>query len=262
MDADTLRIILVVLGALVLAGLFFWERRKYDRADEDAEYDDDDEAAREGKREPRLGPWKEGDDQAPPQAGGVGDQAASPRQPAAERDAVRTGGGGPAQQDSGIDLASALPKTPPPEFPPGPLFLVLHVVSKGEPFDGAAIVHAADRCGMDTGEMEIFHCTLGEGAARQTLFSMANMVKPGTFPFGAMAEFRSPGLTLFSRLDGTPDDPGRMEEMLGAAHSLADYLGGELCDEFRHPLVSSAEQRLRERVMAFVGIRLAVTQEP
>ena len=109
--------------------------------------------------------------------------------------------------------------------------------------------------------MDIFHCMLGEGDGRQTLFSMANMVKPGSFPFGAMADFQSPGVTLFAQLEGTHDDPGRMEEMLGVAHSLADDLGGEIRDETRRTFSADAERRLRDRVMSFVRWRLT-HQEP
>jgi hypothetical protein len=74
MDADLLRIILAVLGALVIAGLYYWEQRRRHR-DQDAEADDRDDPGRQGpddedwevrrtdidkidtKREPRLGVW-------------------------------------------------------------------------------------------------------------------------------------------------------------------------------------------------------------
>ena len=71
MDADLLRIILAVLGALVIAGLYYWEQRRRHR-DEDVEEADPDDLGRQGldaegwgpkadhdkidtKREPRLG---------------------------------------------------------------------------------------------------------------------------------------------------------------------------------------------------------------
>jgi cell division protein ZipA len=135
--------------------------------------------------------------------------------------------------------------------------LTLHVVAPGQPFEGADIVHSASHCGLEPGEMEIFHCMLRDDEHRETLFSMANMVKPGTFPFGAMAEFQSPGLTLFAELNGSVDDPGRMEELLGTAHALAEELSGELRDAQREPFTPEAEGRLRERVMRFVQTRLA-----
>jgi cell division protein ZipA len=136
--------------------------------------------------------------------------------------------------------------------PPGSLILLLHVVSTDEPFDGSTVVQAAGKCGLEPGEMEIFHRHLEPEAPGGALFSMANMVKPGTFPFGAMAEFTSPGLALFSQADGSPDDPGRLEEMLATARCLADELGGQIQDEKRNALTSATEQRLRERVMELV----------
>jgi cell division protein ZipA len=236
MDADTLRIILIVFGALVLAGLYLWERRKA-RAEEDEDLDEDadDAGLDRDKREPRLGRFEENADEVSPRG-----KRAAPEQPE-------------------LKLEPPLgPKNRVPEPPPtGPMILTLNVSTQGEPFDGAAIVHAAGRCGLEPGDMEIYHCVLGEGVHRQILFSMANMVKPGTFPFGAMAEFQTPGLTLFAELDGTPDDPGRMEEMIGTAFSLAADLGGEVLDAKRNSLTPEAERTLRERVMAFVQARLA-----
>jgi len=239
MDADLLRIILVVFGLLVIAGVYWWERRGRTG---DTEPDDEDPLLREdiepeGKREPRLGPWEGNTEQGGGARGGdasqtslsesVSDEALEP-----EREAV-------------------------PEPPPGPMLVALYVASLGEPFGGAAIVHAAGRCGLEPGEMDIFHCSLGEGPRRQVLFSMANMVTPGTFPFGAMAEFQSPGLTLFAQLDGSPDDPGRMEELLGTGHALAEELDAELRDGQRQPLTREVEDELREQVMALVESRLA-----
>jgi cell division protein ZipA len=253
MDADTLRITLAVFGALVLGGLYFWERRRR-TDDEEEEYEDFGEERDDTDREPRLGTWNEADE-----------TAADPSQPA-----LGSGGegrdteveDGPVQPEFELEPPPAPPVPAPPEFPPGPMILQLYVTASGDPFEGADIVHAAGRCGLEPGEMDIFHCALGDGDDIQTLFSMANMVKPGTFPFGAMAEFQSPGLTLFAQYDGTPDDPGRMEEMLGTAHSLADDLGGEVRDESRAILTSEGERRLRERVMAFVQARLASDAAP
>jgi cell division protein ZipA len=252
MDADTLRIILAIAGAFAIAGLYFWERRRGGSRRDDRQVVADEETG-EGKREPRIGAFEGGEtgaDALPGEAAG----SKTNRDPEQVRmDLPRE----PDQPGFELEPPPAPPQDTPAEFPPGPLLLSLHVVSRGEPFDGASLVHAASRCGLEPGEMEIFHCVLGEGAQRQNMFSMANMVKPGTFPFGGMAEFETPGVTLFAQLEGTPDDPGRMEEMLGTAHSLAEGLGGEIRDEKRRPFNADAERGLRERVMAFVHTRLA-----
>jgi cell division protein ZipA len=237
MDADTLRILLAVLGAFVIGGLYLWERSRGGGEDSRSEREAG-AGERDGKREPSLGPG-EGDASRQRHAGGAGE---------AQPELVLEPPPSPAQEAGEA-------------APPGPMILTVHVLAPGEPFSGADIVHVAGHCGLEPGEMEIFHCYLGDEEHRQTLFSMANMVKPGTFPFGNMAEFQSPGLTLFAQLDGTADDPGRMEELLGTAHALAEELDGELCDERRSPLSAAAEDRLRERIMDFVGARLAASPE-
>jgi len=238
MDADTLRITLAVVGALAIAGLYLWERRR------SAPREDDDLEGR--KQEPSLGAWTEGGGK-PAQAGLAADAGDWSEGEAGQLDLPYE----PEQTEF------ALKPPPAPEPPKGPMILTLHIAAKRAPFEGPELVQTAARFGLEPGEMDIFHCSLGEDEDRQTLFSMANMVKPGTFPFDAMEEFRTPGLTLFAQLDGTHDDPGRMEEMLGTAHSLADALGGEVRDEGRRRLTVEAERRLRERVMAFVRAKLA-----
>ena len=260
MDADFLRIILAVLGALVIAGLYYWEQRRRHR-DQDAEPEDPDDRGRQGldgegwelktdrdkidtKREPRLGVWgrDEGDLDAEEGAGAEG--ASGPES--------RVGG-----EATHFNFFKPDPDLAGESFPPGPLLLVLHVAACGPHFEGASIVHAARIAGLEPGDQEIFHCKLGDEHHTETLFSMVNMVKPGTFPFGAMAEFETPGLTLFAQLDGQASDPGRLEELLGTAHSLANDLGGELRDERRQPLTAEGEERLRQRVMAFITHRMA-----
>ncbi len=245
MDADFLRITLAVVGALLITGLYLWERRRHrDQQGEDYEEGDDRDGRYgeeggsgkdEAKREPRLGVWGRDDGDLDADEG--------------EEGAAQTGSlVGPMKIDPSLAME---------RFPPGPLLVVLHVVSRGSRFDGAAIVHASRVCGLEAGEREIFHCVLGDEDHSETLFSMANMVKPGTFPFGAMAEFETPGLTLFAQLDGRPGDPGRLEELLGTAHSLAKDLSGEVRDDKRQPLSAEGEERLRQRVMAFVTLRMA-----
>jgi cell division protein ZipA len=90
---------------------------------------------------------------------------------------------------------------------------------------------------------------------------MANLVKPGTFPFGAMAEFESPGLSLFTEIAGAPEDPQVLDEMLETARDLAHELGGVVLDDRRHRLSSEVENRLRQRVLALTGARSGLREQ-
>lgn len=219
MDADSLRIILAIAGGLVIAGLYWRERqRQPDSQEEEAGNDLEPDTVELDleKREPRLGPWEEREVNPEPVEPKI---APSPASQESEEDAV-------------------------------PPFVAVYLMARGEPFQGETIVQVAEQCGLEPGENDIFHCYLGEGPDRQELFSMANALNPGTFPFGGMADFQTKGLVLFAELDGSPDDPGRVEELLGTAHSLADTLQAELRDEHRRPLTKAGEKRLREQALA------------
>ena len=261
MDADILRIILAVLGALIIAGLYYWEQRRRQLHQEEHAEDGDDQdrmtlwgkgldegldADDSPRRDAHLGVWERDDQDLEADAEGI------TKPPAARPPRVRSA-------PPNLDLVRPDPELAAVSFPPGPMLVVLHVAARAADghFDGAAIVLAARIAGLEPGDREIFHCNLGDEHHTETLFSMANMVKPGTFPFGAMADFTTPGLTLFAQLEGQPGDPGRLEELLGTAHSLTRDLGGELLDEQRQPLTPEGEQRLRQRVMALVTQRMA-----
>ncbi len=245
MDADTLRLILGVAGGLLLIGLYLWERRR-SRSDEDETYEDD--VPDEDKREPRLGAW---DDEAGAEPEGVaGSGGARERpEPPLEPD-------WPDRSEPQLEL-SEVPAEPGPVRPKIPLILSLHITPVDGIFDGEAIVRAASRCGIEPGEQEIFHHYADTESTEHPLFNMANMVKPGTFPFGAMADFESPGLTLFSQVEGAPDDPSRLEAMFTTAHCLAAELKAEIRDETRKLLTPEREERLRDRVHELVAWRLA-----
>ena len=217
MDAATLRIILIIVGALFLVGLYLWERRRQDLEDET------DEAPRLDKREPELGSYDDdddGDDMVQPPAPPVPDETAE----AADAPAAKE-----------------------------PLIVQFFVVSKSAPFDGDAIVVLAERHDLHPGEMDIFHRHPSEGVGETPLFSMANLVKPGTFPFDDMTSFQTRGLALFAQLTGDPGDLMVFDEMLQAARALADSLDGELQQNDGSALSVEQVQKLRNQVVALVG---------
>jgi len=216
MDAATLRIILIIVGALFLVGLYLWERRRQDLEDET------DEAPRLDKREPALGSYDDddGDDMVQPPAPLVPDETAE----AADAPAAKE-----------------------------PLIVQFFVVSKSAPFDGDAIVVLAERHDLHPGEMDIFHRHPSEGVGETPLFSMANLVKPGTFPFDDMTSFQTRGLALFAQLTGDPGDLMVFDEMLQAARALADSLDGELQQNDGSALSVEQVQKLRNQVVALVG---------
>jgi cell division protein ZipA len=98
--------------------------------------------------------------------------------------------------------------------------------------------------------MDIFHCLDEFDDGTRVYFSMANMVKPGTFPFDDLDGFSTPGLMLFAQLDGQPEDLTILEEMIATARKLATTLGGDVFDDSRRPLTVRKEEEMRQAVLA------------
>jgi cell division protein ZipA len=97
--------------------------------------------------------------------------------------------------------------------------------------------------------MDIFHCLDEFDDGTRIYFSMANMVKPGTFPFDAMDDFSTPGMMLFAQLEGYPEDLTVLEEMIATARKLANSLGGDVLDDTRRPLTVRKEEEMRNAVL-------------
>ena len=135
--------------------------------------------------------------------------------------------------------------------------LIINVMAhKGEMFNGGELLDIILKCGMRYGSMDIFHRhsdTKGEGAL---LFSMANMVKPGTFDLDAMDEFETPGVSLFMTLPINADSMQSFDLMADTARVIAETLNGELKDEQRSVMTRQTLEHCRQRIRDFERMRL------
>lgn len=135
--------------------------------------------------------------------------------------------------------------------------LIINVMAhKGEMFKGADLLDIVLKCGMRYGSMDIFHRSSdakGEGAL---LFSMANMVKPGTFDLDAMDEFETPGVSLFMTLPINADSMQSFDLMADTARAIAETLKGELKDEQRSVMTRQTLEHCRQRIRDFERTRL------
>ncbi|QBQ55851.1 cell division protein ZipA [Nitrosococcus wardiae] len=138
---------------------------------------------------------------------------------------------------------------PPPETLGPELIIVLTVVARGKSmFRGTDIVQVLEGKGLRHGEMNIYHAYSPGGRA---VFSVANIMEPGSFDLEQMDHFSSPGLTLFLRLPGPAGGFAAFDAMLETAELLAEKLNGEVRDERRNVLTTQAIEQIRERILAF-----------
>jgi len=263
MDSNGVRLILIVLGVALLVAIYLWDR--FTRRSKS-------KAPRKLKRKPRerrepgvVGPAPDIDDadewRVAPEPVEDEPPVAQP-EPAKERGlfgrskraekepALSTGAAAiPSPEDRQPTLPFDEPApTPTPVAEEPPKILVINVVAKAAYFGGPDLMRAAEEVGLEPGEWNIFHRP-DDHSPQQTLFSMASLVEPGSFPFGRMEGFSTPGLCLFTQLPGPRDGLAVYSDMLFSAERIAALLDGELQDEAHQLLTRDKIERVREEIL-------------
>jgi cell division protein ZipA len=246
MGSTELRLILLGVGIILIIGIYAWERGK--RRRHSARRPLAAFTARGGRFARRVAgrPGRRGEEAAAEIARTRREPVLGGGEPAgAAADALEpTLGQDPARRDD-PDVAAA----PAGPEPPLPGVLVVNVSARvGQQFTGDAVMSAARDVGLIPGDMEILHRF--DEATGEILFSMANMVKPGTFPFRSMSDFATPGLALFAQLPAARPPLEIYDTLLLTGERLAALLDGRLQDEHRRPLTTESVTRMRERIAA------------
>jgi cell division protein ZipA len=128
------------------------------------------------------------------------------------------------------------------------LIIQINVRAKPERlFAGPAIEQAMQETGLDRAASGIYQRASSDGSD-EFLYHLASMVEPGIFP-QAMADFTTPGLTLFTQLPAHRDGLMIFSDMLYTAERLAAMLDGDLQDETHSALTKQTMEHLRERIM-------------
>ena len=127
------------------------------------------------------------------------------------------------------------------------LVVINLVAPLDHPYSGPDLLTAIQGANIVYGDMNIFHHRVK--GHRRPVFSVANLVEPGTFNPPAMDDFLTPGLTFFMRLPGQVKGPQALDQMIRSAQHILTSLGGSLCDQRRRPLGKQAIAKLRDEVM-------------
>jgi cell division protein ZipA len=118
-------------------------------------------------------------------------------------------------------------------------------------FHGPDLVVAAEKAGLDFGDLGIFHRLLSGKPEAGPVFSMANMVKPGSFDMTQIEALRTPGVSFFMTLPGPMSALDAWEAMLPTAQRLAELLQGRVLDEGRNALGRQRIAHLRDELRAW-----------
>jgi len=142
-----------------------------------------------------------------------------------------------AEEEAGSELAESV--------------LVLNILARdGSVLPGKSINSVAHANGMVFGDMNIYH-RLDENNI--SVFSMINMVKPGSFDPSTIHELSTPGVSLFLQLPGPSNASDAFHDMLQTAYRMSEILEARLCDRSRQPLTESVVEEYRKTAASFDG---------
>jgi len=129
--------------------------------------------------------------------------------------------------------------------------LVLNVMAhEDELIQGDDLLPVLLAAGLRFGEMNIFHRHAG-GKSGPVLFSVANVLNPGTFDLNSISEFSTKGLCFFLTLPNVINNMQAFDEMLRTAQQLCDGLDAELKDDNRSVMTAQTIEHYRERIRNF-----------
>lgn len=241
MDPVQIRVILAIAGVAVLALIYFFGRPR---------------KPGQGRRKLAQG---EAGERVEPSLGDLENPDAPPAQGELDVD----------MQDELDKLGSAIAEqrsaaVAPPPARRGPLpgvrpatqaverIVTLHVAARaGETIHGASLIVAAEKAGLVFGDKGIFHRLVSGRPEAGPIFSMANMVKPGSFDMRGIDSLQTPGVTFFMALPGPVPALDGWDALLPTAQRLAELLGASVLDEERSVLGRQRIAHIRDELRAY-----------
>lgn len=258
---NELRILLLIFGGCIVAGIYIWgtmKGRKQQRQQtvrDPLPKEDVPELRVTGKSTPEI-------DYSSALAG-LQQSLSSARRSAPEQAVLRTGDDAlQSAVNKDKPFSSGAPGTAEKQSSPEPggsddegavpqRIIIFHIIPRArERLEGSAIMQAVVELELLPGEMRIFHhYGIGEMKMDKPLFSLANMIEPGSFELDRMDAFSTPGLVMFMCLPCAIDAQVVFELMLNTAQRLAEMLSADVCDETRRLLGDEKVESIRKTLV-------------
>lgn len=178
---------------------------------------------------------------APPASAGDAPQAHAARDQARDQASAAQAQGGSER------VENMRPQTAPPGGEQE--IFMLHVAAVGDAlFDGPDVHAALTAQDLKFGLNDVFHRVTETHGVPESVFAVANMLKPGTLDPVDQDHLHTPGLVLFMVVPGPIDGGPAMRDMMETANGLASALGGEVLDDKRALLKAQTAQFMLDQI--------------
>ncbi|CBA16227.1 cell division protein ZipA [Xanthomonas albilineans] len=223
-DMAMLRIGILAAGLLLIAAIFVFGRPKKPSQGRRVEATD----PANSRREPSLG-----------------DTALSDVDPGLDGQAHQPELGLPAVESLGTELG----KRPSQDFDK---IVSLYVAARaGQMLRGEDIVVAAEKTGLVFGHMNVFHRLVEGHPERGPIFSMASIMKPGSFDMAHIREMETPAIAFFLTLPAPLTALDAWEKMLPTVQRMGELLDGVVLDDSRNALGRQRIAHIRDDLRAY-----------
>ena len=248
---DTLRPILIILGILLVLGIYLADRLKRRKAktarhwnEVEADSVPDDAESFSARDEPLPDEW----------VGKAVTISARRNEPLADEHLEGLKGLGRDEADitRTVETSALRPAQERPDQPPEEVIVLTVMAGEGKRISGPLLLKVLQEVGLEHGDMGLFHYHLA--GKNEPLFSVANILEPGRFELGEIATLETPGLALFMRLPAVVAGELALQSLLQKSRQMAAQLSGTLCDEQRRPLGEEKFNQLAQLAKRYTAL--------
>lgn len=159
------------------------------------------------------------------------------------------------EQDTARRTTQSHEKSQPPagaNRPEAKEVVVINVLAPSDQqFQGPALKKLFEACGLEYGDLDIYHRHEGADTTTPVQFSVASAVEPGTFRPDEIPTLSTPGISFFMSLPGPSSAMQAFDFMLETAQCVVRNMGGELKDERRSVMTPQTIEHCRQRIREF-----------
>lgn len=121
----------------------------------------------------------------------------------------------------------------------------------GSTLHGPDIVVAAEKAGLVYGHMGVFHRLVESQPERGPVFSVANIMKPGSFDMATIQSLETPAIAFFLTLPAPVAALDAWETLLPTAQRMAELLDAVVLDDQRNALGRQRIAHIRDELRAY-----------